>query len=131
MPLARRIVAWLPAIGWALLIFWFSAQPNLRFAQDELLDLVVRKLGHMGVFGILALLVWRGLAVTTPARPAWAWAAGLSLLYAATDEFHQAFTPGREPTIRDVAIDGLGIAIAVVIARAVLGWRAKRGRREG
>ena len=66
----RRIVAWLPAIAWAGLIFAFSAQPNLRFAPDEGLDFLIRKAGHMGAFGILALLLWRAIAATTARAPA-------------------------------------------------------------
>ena len=54
----RPVLAWLPAIAWAGLIFVFSAQPNLRFVPDEGLDFLVRKAGHMGIFGILALLLW-------------------------------------------------------------------------
>jgi hypothetical protein len=52
-------------IAWAGVIFAFSAQPNLRFVQDQGLDFLVRKAGHMAVFGMLALLLWRALAVTT------------------------------------------------------------------
>ena len=33
----------------------------------------------------------------------------LSLGYAASDEFHQLFVPGRGGSIRDVAIDAIGI----------------------
>ena len=54
----RPLAAWAPAIAWAGLIFAFSAQPNLRFVPDEGLDFLVRKAGHMGIFGILALLLW-------------------------------------------------------------------------
>ncbi len=69
-------MAWLPAVAWAALIFAFSAQPGLTFVPDEGLDLVVRKLGHMGIFGILALLLWRAVATTTRVRRPWAWASG-------------------------------------------------------
>jgi hypothetical protein len=64
----RRLAAWLPAIAWAGLIFAFSAQPNLRFLSDASLDFVIRKAGHMGAFGILALLLWRAIAATTARR---------------------------------------------------------------
>ena len=43
-------------LAWAGLIFAFSAQPDLRFLEDEFFDFVLRKVGHAGVFGILALL---------------------------------------------------------------------------
>ena len=54
------------------------------------LDLVVRKIGHAGVFGILALLLWRAVGMTTdwhqPRTPAVA--LGLTVGYAITDEQH-------------------------------------------
>ena len=59
----RRVVAWLPVIAWAGLIFAFSAQPNLRFVPDQNLDFLVRKAGHMAVFG--SWHCWRG----APWRP--------------------------------------------------------------
>ena len=70
-------MAWLPAIAWAGLIFAFSAQPNLRFLSDASLDFVIRKAGHMGAFGILALLLWRAIAATTARAPAVGLGAGV------------------------------------------------------
>jgi hypothetical protein len=61
----RWALAWAPVIAWAALIFLASAQSDLRFVQDVTLDLVVRKLGHAAVFGILALLLWRAISTTT------------------------------------------------------------------
>jgi VanZ family protein len=110
----RVFVTWLPAIAWAGLIFAFSAQPNLRFAPDAALDFLVRKAGHMAVFGILALLLWRAVAGTTVRRRPWAWALALAVLYAATDELHQGFVAGRYPSAIDVGIDAAGALIAVV-----------------
>jgi len=41
-------------------------------------------------------------------------------LYGFTDEFHQSFTPGREPRIRDVIIDTIGGALGVLTFSKVL-----------
>ncbi len=108
------VLAWLPAIAWAGLIFAFSAQPNLRFVPDEFLDFLVRKAGHMGVFGILALLLWRAVAGTTTRRRPWAWALALAVVYAITDELHQGGVIGRHAAAVDVGIDAAGALIAVV-----------------
>ena len=117
--LRRFIAAWLPVIAWAGLIFAFSAQPNLRFLPDQNLDFLVRKAGHMGVFGILALLLWRALAGTSAWRRPWAWALCLAVLYAATDEIHQGFVAGRHESAVDVGIDAAGAIIAGVGAGIV------------
>jgi VanZ family protein len=110
----RPLLAWAPAIEWAGLIFAFSAQPNLRFVPDEGLDFLVRKAGHMGVFGILALLLWRAMASTTAWRRPSAWALALAVLYAITDELHQGGVIGRHAAAVDVGIDTTGALIAVV-----------------
>lgn len=80
-----------------------------------------RKCGHLSEFAILALLLWRAVRRACPGRErGWDWRrAGLSLLgvllYAASDEFHQTFVPGRCGQVSDVFIDlgggafGLGL----------------------
>ncbi|MHB8398566.1 MAG: VanZ family protein [Candidatus Limnocylindrales bacterium] len=115
VPAARSLLfGWVPVVGWMAFIFVLSAQPNLRFASDPGLDFVVRKIGHMGVFGILALLAWRALAGTTAWRRPWAWAFALTVLYAASDEFHQGFVAGRHPSAVDVGIDATGALLALL-----------------
>jgi VanZ family protein len=115
---------WLPAVAWAGLIFAFSAQPNLRFVPDEGLDFLVRKAGHIAVFGILALLLWRAVAGTTAWRRPWAWALALTVLYAVTDELHQGGVTGRHPSAVDVGIDAAGALIAVVAVGIVRSRRS-------
>jgi VanZ family protein len=46
-------------------------------------------------------------------------AAGLSLLYAFSDETHQLFVPGREGKLTDVGIDAIGIAIGVIVVHLI------------
>ena len=112
--LRSLLFGWLPIVAWAALIFVLSATPNLRFVPDPGLDFIIRKLGHMGVFGILALLLWRALEGTTAWRRPLAWAFALTVLYAASDEFHQEFVAGRHPSATDVGIDAAGALIALV-----------------
>ena len=114
MPGVRRwAVSWLPVIAWAVLIFAFSSRSDLRFLPDDVLDFVLRKVGHAGVFGILALLLWFAMAKTTSRQRPWAWALVLAWAYAATDELHQGFVAGRHAAITDVAIDASGALLAV------------------
>ena len=122
--LREPVAAWFPAIAWAGLIFALSAQPNLRFVPDAGLDFLVRKAGHMAVFGILALLTWRALATTTAWRRPLALALTLTVLYAVTDELHQGFVAGRHPSPVDVGIDATGALIAIVAVGIVQSRRA-------
>jgi VanZ family protein len=114
----RALAAWLPAIVIAAIIFTLSAQANLRVTEGDL-DLVLRKLAHMVVFGLLAAACLRGLTFHGVAgRVAIVAAAGTATAYAISDEFHQTFVTGRSGSPIDVAIDmvGIGIGLAVLAA---------------
>jgi VanZ family protein len=124
----RWALVWTPVVAWAALIFLASAQSNLVFVPDATLDLIVRKLGHAGVFGILALLLWRALATTTRLRRPWAWALALAILYAVSDELHQGGVSGRYRSPIDVAIDAAGALIAVAVVGSVLARRRQARR---
>ena len=118
---------WLPVLVWAGIIFAFSATPNLRVAPAADVDFVVRKAGHMFVFGVLAVLIWRALAYSTVRRAMlWSWV--LTAAYAATDEFHQSFTAGRHPALQDVGIDTVG---ALLFLLALMLWLRRRRARAG
>lgn len=88
-----------------LAIFLFSARP----ADPEPLNLMQRILykgGHVIGYAMLALSYWRAMNFDNRGRRL-AWI--LAMLYAATDEYHQSFVPGRHPTAFDVLVyDNLG-----------------------
>ena len=111
----EKVSLWLPVLVWAGFIFYLSCIPHLRFLKNDLLDFIVRKVGHLGVFGILARLLARALTGTTY----WSWkkifvtSLILTFLYACTDEYHQAFVPGRSASAKDVTIDTLGAWLAL------------------
>ncbi|MEF2639337.1 MAG: VanZ family protein, partial [Lachnospiraceae bacterium] len=44
----------------------------------------------------------------------------LGVLYAASDEFHQLFVPGRSGQVRDVCIDSSGVMIGILLLTLVL-----------
>ncbi len=124
--MSRRVAvaSWLPAAVWGAVIFAFSSQPNLRFVADDVIDLVVRKIGHMGVFGILAALVWFAIARTTSLPRPWMWAFAVTVLYAITDELHQGFVAGRHPSPVDVGIDVAGAVVALAAVGLIRSLRS-------
>ena len=108
--IGTSIGRWAVVILWMGVIFWFSAQPKdvLNLGQSTLLS----KLAHVIEYAILGWLIqW---AHSGRARPRVGWLSWLiAVLYAATDELHQSFTPGRTPLVTDVMIDSFGAALGV------------------
>jgi hypothetical protein len=95
---SRRSVSWaILSVALAVVIFVLSAQPNLRFVADVGWDFVVRKAGHMAVFGLLAGSIWRTGAELTAIRSSALVALVITILSAVSDEVHQGFTAGRNP----------------------------------
>ena len=79
---------------------------------------------HAAEFAVLFLLVYALLGkYDRGARPRnLVIAATLCLLFAISDEYHQTFIPGRGGTWSDVAIDSVGVGLAV----SIVGLRGRR-----
>jgi hypothetical protein len=107
---------WLPPVLWAAIIFKFSAG-SVPVASDIFWqDFAVKKFGHFSLFGILAVLIYRGLTGSgVEKKRAAVWAVILAFFYGATDEYHQMFTQGRAAQVRDIFIDGVGAGAFVFI----------------
>ena len=119
---------WLPPVLWMGVIFILSAQPSLPHHPDILSDLILKKVGHMMEYGILAFLLWRALSRGRDAlsRLALVTALVVSVLYAASDEYHQTFVPGRKGTPLDVGFDAVGALVALLVVGS-LGKKERRG----
>ena len=44
----------------------------------------------------------------------------IGVIYASTDEIHQAFVPGRGPLVTDVILDSMGVLTGIFIVMLVL-----------
>ena len=130
----------IPVLAVMLLIFIHSAMPAdlsgaesgwiVQFAAGILkklglpspdadqLTFVIRKCAHFTEYLILGITVKRLMddlkTCSVQMRLAAAWV--ISVLYAATDEIHQHFVPGRSCELRDVCIDAAGAACGIVLA---------------
>ena len=99
---------WGPVILWAGIIFVLSSIPNLKSGLEQ--DFLFRKIAHALEFGILTFLLYRairGEGVKT--NKAIIYAFIITLFYAFSDELHQLFVRGRYCSLKDVAIDSIGI----------------------
>jgi len=107
---------WLPAMVWATVIFLFSNFPSIKTTDFFLSDFIFKKTAHLLEYGILSILVFRALEGSyINIKKAMIVSILISFLYAVSDEFHQSFIPGREPTIRDIIIDTIGATIGAVL----------------
>ena len=75
---------------------------------------IMRKCGHMAEFAVLAVLLTL-LARSISGRLLKLLPFICTVIYAASDEIHQAFVPGRGPGVGDVIIDAAGAAIGIMI----------------
>jgi len=126
-----RILIWLI---WLVLIFWMSHQDKeettlkagvLRWILDQLgidgrqlmqgpYTLYIRKLAHITEYAILMILSLRIAILQWPYKKVALYSLLFCIFYAATDEFHQTFIPGRVGTPVDVGIDMLGMLLGLV-----------------
>jgi VanZ family protein len=104
-----------PPLAVMAVIFGLSATPDLSSGLGTV-DLYLRKAAHVTIYAVLWLTLMRATGWRRPLL-----ATVIALLYAASDEFHQAHVDGRHGTPVDVAIDGVGVALAATASRAR--WR--------
>jgi VanZ family protein len=126
----NRIQNWVPVMVWMAVIFLFSSDyfsaenttpliapilsnlfPDLAAPHIENIALMIRKLGHLSEYFILAFLLMRALNVEfaeRSARQRILWSLIFIVVFAASDELHQAFVPSRTASVGDVIIDTLG-----------------------
>ncbi len=139
------VTAWFLVILWMAVIFALSHQTQEESSQysrgiaERLLELtepgygeaalvqteqMVRDAGHAVLYLILALLVswafdtlnimdFRNALLTLI----------ICALYAASDELHQAFVPGRSSEFRDFLIDLIGIFAGILVYQAAAIYR--------
>lgn len=106
----------LPLLLWMAVIFFFSSLPgSANPFEPTLLYYMERKGAHILEYAVLMWLAVRFARAFFPLQTLQKillWAAVSSLLYGASDEWHQLFTPYRVARVTDVLIDGLGILLA-------------------
>ena len=93
-----------------------AGSESVLLARAELIHYFVRKAAHMTEYFLLALSLQLPLSAWLSAqlKPNFRILTGLTatILFAALDEFHQTFVPGRSGNFTDVCIDSTGAVIA-------------------
>lgn len=148
---ARGLARYAPPVGWMLLILLLSGDTLASEATGSRLfpwlawllpwatptalhaiHLVIRKLGHVTEYGILAALWRRALRPAGTSRAAGWRAFALTVGWAVLDELRQGQVASRTASALDVLWDALGAALALTWwsatgAAATIGIRLLRG----
>jgi VanZ family protein len=144
--------SWWPALAWAAVMFSFSTGafssantgrvilpilrwmfPSASAAALAEMHFLIRKCGHFTEYFLLSLLLLRGLrAGRSEVRVSWALLAiAIVAGYAALDELHQSFVPGRGGLeVSDIVLDTISGAAAQAVAALAARRRARGKRRE-
>lgn len=141
---ALRTVAILLAVMWAALIFSMSAEvasvsadrsggitqkivellvsdfdkmsESERITTLSSADHIIRKIAHFCIYAVLGVFICTA-SLGFFAKPSvhLARSTAIGALYAASDELHQYFVPGRGPRFSDVLLDSVGVFCGVFI----------------
>ncbi|MCK9252282.1 MAG: VanZ family protein [Clostridiales bacterium] len=144
----RTILAWTSVVIWMAVIFMFSNQSAddssqlstsltetlVRLLDSQASDAVVqqaesivRTVAHGLVFFVLGLLLsWSFSEMATPELLNALLSFIIGALYAASDELHQSFVPGRASQWSDFLVDLAGIVLAILIYQVVMTLRFLR-----
>ncbi len=107
---------WLAVLAWMAMIFIASDHPGLAVSDDPGVDRPLRHVAHIGVYGVLTLLLTWGLSGRRYPTLRLAIGGGvLAVLYGISDEWHQTMVPTRTGRPEDLIWDGLGAVIAVAM----------------
>ena len=144
--LKKNIVAWCWVGLWMVTIFSASTDlgspertsriigPFLRWLNPEVqqitvdrVQLVARKTAHAAGYAILAALLWNALGRSPSGwnRVTARRAIFITSAYAATDEIHQAFVPGRSALVGDVCLDTAGGILGIYL----IWWIGRRSKK--
>ena len=108
-------------VCWFLARHFFGGFSELSTsAQEKLVDgmtFVVRKGAHFSEYALMGFLWYLWLHRVNLA-PLISFTA--TVLYSASDEFHQRFVPGRSGEVRDVLVDSSGALCGIFLAFVVI-----------
>lgn len=113
-------------LPWIILMIIISIQSSISSIDVPQLGITfMDKILHFSVFGVLGLLIIRGMMLSNIKRSL-IWTLIIGSMFAALDEWHQFYVPGRDASFYDFVADVLGI----LFFSLAYYWyqRKKRGR---
>lgn len=115
------LIYWLPVLTLAAIIFKLSSGAVPKASDVYWQDFAAKKLAHVLVYGLLAVLIFRALnAGGMSKKKAIIFSVILATVYGMTDEIHQSFSQVREARVRDIGFDGLGASLFMYFVVKIL-----------
>lgn len=80
------------------------------------IERIIRKIAHFSIYTLVGILLM-ALCQTYKIKEINKFAISIisGIIYATSDEIHQAFTPGRGPLFTDVLIDTMGVLLGILL----------------
>ena len=92
-------------------------EENQREEVIDIIESVIRKIAHFSIYTLVGFLL---MSLMSTYKIKEINQIGTSLIigviYASTDEIHQAFIPGRGPQVTDVILDSMGVLTGIFIS---------------
>lgn len=121
LTLIDYVIYWFPPLLWMGCIFYMSSQSSISVTHSVVSDFIIFKTLHVIEYAFLYFLFFRAFYCSRRKKPhfksIFLYSFILSALFAISDEFHQIYTPTRQPKIMDIGIDLFGILIIYSIIR--------------
>lgn len=140
----KRSLFWLLSIMLIdIAIFYFSSQPGAASASQSrfVLDVfqiaeslttqkIIRKLAHFSIYACMG-ICWTNFlySINLSKKQCFVIAILMCFLFAASDEWHQTFVPGRSGELLDVGLDTLGAMIGTSLM--IFFYRLKTKKHQG
>ena len=102
-----------------------SSVQNLEKEEKEKvlkkIEHIIRKLAHFSLYAVIGFLLMSLMSTyNLKQKNRILVSCSIGLLYAISDEIHQAFIPGRGPQIADVGIDFSGVVVGILISTLII-----------
>lgn len=140
----RLIINWILFLGWITFIFYMSNQSGevstkqsdlvvdifVRLGLElsgilvEMATFIIRKSAHFIEYFILGIITMNLFKFYFKDKSLKSLSILFIFCYASLDEFHQYFIPGRSAAFRDVIIDMLGAAAAMLAYKFIINLKS-------
>ena len=104
----RQLIAWAPAIGWAMVLFLLSSLSDSDLSSFAFSFPFDDKVMHLALYSVLGGTLQFGRLSSNSGLAHWTVIA-IGIIYGVSDEWHQSFVPGRNPSAADLLADTMGV----------------------